>query len=81
MEVGGGLDSEAGGHGGDLLDVPSQGVSDDLGEQWGEVEQGEHGADGHGGVADGGGDAEGEQRDQDEVEDAAGGGAQGRAVG
>jgi hypothetical protein len=74
------LDGKSSGHGGDLLNVPPQWVGEGLGEEWGQVEQAEHDGDRSGGVADGGGDAEGEQGDQDEVADAAGGGAQGWAV-
>ena len=74
------LDGEPGGHRGDLLEVSSQRVGDGLGEEGRQVEQAEHGSDGYGGVADGGGDAEAEQGDEDEIEDAAGRGAQRRTV-
>jgi hypothetical protein len=80
-KVGGGLDGEARGHGGDLFDMAAQRVGDDLGEEGWQVEQGEYRADGDGGVAQSGGDAEREQSDEDEVDDAAGGCSQGGGVG
>ena len=52
-----------------------------MGQERGQVEQGEGRSDRDGGVADGGGDAEGEQGDEGEVDDVAGGGSQGRRVG
>ena len=54
--------------------------SDQLGSDGREVEQAEHGADRHGGVAEDRGDAEREQGDEDQVEHGADRGAQGRTM-
>ena len=63
------MDGEPGGHGADLLEVPVPGgVRDKLGEERKEVEKPEDQSDGRGGVADGGGNAEAEEGDENEVE-------------
>ena len=73
----GGLDVQARRHGGDLLQVAGQHlVGDDHGHDREQQQHAEDGADPGGRVADRGGDAEGEQRDQREVKDRAADGPQ-----